>query len=266
MSDSLATEEDYRQVIEISISLLSKQTVPLEQHPPASSSSSYPSGRLTKQERAIIEKSKHFEAEILQTLQQVDKKDDWYLKYKRLAGKLQKEKSQHSVLEDFIQSQNKKITVLVDHVEKLMKALKIESAKRLKIIEESRKNEKEDGALQAKIDRQQRIIATQQRALHEVNEGSKVLEDQLKLMDEKYLELRGKLDVTRDHFMKQIKLVKKENGGQYNSLHANKSKWSRQQKTKVSRNLPGDQESQHATICYLSTNERANSCSCGEKN
>lgn len=162
MSDSLASEEDYRHVIETTISLLSKQSAPLEQQPPTSSSSP-PSGRLSKKERAIIEKSKHFEAEILQTLQQVDKKEDWYLKYKRLAGKLQKEKSQHSVLEDFIQSQNKKITVLVDHVEKLMKALKIESAKRLKIIEESRKNEKEDGALQAKIDRQQRIIATQQR-------------------------------------------------------------------------------------------------------
>lgn len=37
-----------------------------------------------------------------------------------------------------------------------------------------------------------------------------MLEDQLKLMDEKFLELRAKLDITRDHLNKQIKNVKKE--------------------------------------------------------
>lgn len=48
------------------------------------------------------------------------------------------------------------------------------------------------------------------RAIKEVTEGSKVLEDQLRLMDEKYLELRSKLDLTRDHLHKQIDKVKKE--------------------------------------------------------
>ncbi|RYH24381.1 hypothetical protein EON65_16800 [archaeon] len=43
-----------------------------------------------------------------------------------------------------------------------------------------------------------------------MTEGSKVLEDQLHLMDEKYLELRSKLDLTRDHLHKQIDKVKKE--------------------------------------------------------
>lgn len=37
-----------------------------------------------------------------------------------------------------------------------------------------------------------------------------MLEDQLKLMDEKFLELRSKLDVTRENLAKQIKAAKKE--------------------------------------------------------
>lgn len=46
--------------------------------------------------------------------------------------------------------------------------------------------------------------------MREVSEGSKVLEDQLRLMDEKYLELRTKLDITRDHLGKKIRAAKKE--------------------------------------------------------
>lgn len=45
----------------------------------------------------------------------------------------------------------------------------------------------------------------------ELREGTKVLEDQLRLMDEKYLELRSKLDVTRSQFQEIIKRVGKEN-------------------------------------------------------
>ena len=43
-----------------------------------------------------------------------------------------------------------------------------------------------------------------------MSEGSKVLEDQLKLMDEKYMDLRSKMEVSRDYFATQISKVKKE--------------------------------------------------------
>lgn len=49
------------------------------------------------------------------------------------------------------------------------------------------------------------------RVIAELREGTKVLEDQLRLMDEKYLELRSKLDVTRSQFQEIIKRVAKEN-------------------------------------------------------
>jgi hypothetical protein len=43
-----------------------------------------------------------------------------------------------------------------------------------------------------------------------LKEGSKILEDQLKLMDEKFLELRAKMDVTRNHFLEKLKKAQKE--------------------------------------------------------
>ena len=42
----------------------------------------------------------------------------------------------------------------------------------------------------------------------ELKEGSKILEDQLRLMDRRYLELRAKLDWTRHHADRQVKKAK----------------------------------------------------------
>ena len=47
------------------------------------------------------------------------------------------------------------------------------------------------------------------RAIAELNEGSKILEDQLKLMDEKFLELRSKMDASRSMYMKETSKLKK---------------------------------------------------------
>lgn len=44
----------------------------------------------------------------------------------------------------------------------------------------------------------------------EIAEGSKVLEDQLQLMDEKFLELRKKLDISRAHFGAQVDSAKQK--------------------------------------------------------
>ena len=43
-----------------------------------------------------------------------------------------------------------------------------------------------------------------------MKEGSKILEDQLKLMDEKFLELRTKMDVSRNYFVDKLKKAHKE--------------------------------------------------------
>ena len=46
--------------------------------------------------------------------------------------------------------------------------------------------------------------------MEQISEGSRVLEDQLKLMDEKYLEMRFKLDNYREQFNRVMNKQKKE--------------------------------------------------------
>lgn len=48
------------------------------------------------------------------------------------------------------------------------------------------------------------------RFVQEISEGSKILEDQLRLMDEKYLELRQKLGVARNQFVTALNKAHKE--------------------------------------------------------
>lgn len=56
-----------------------------------------------------------------------------------------------------------------------------------------------------KCDLESRKNFAKERLITELRESSKILEDQLRLMDEKYLELRIKLDWTREHGMKKLK-------------------------------------------------------------
>jgi hypothetical protein len=116
-----------------------------------------------KQDQIIFDKSKQFEEELRNAISTVENRGGWQEKYKRLIVKIRKEKSQNKVLEEFVQSQNKKIAVLVDHVDKLMRAIKLESAKRMKLIDENRKLRQQEEVSQNRIDKQSRIITIQQR-------------------------------------------------------------------------------------------------------
>ena len=49
----------------------------------------------------------------------------------------------------------------------------------------------------AKVNEKEKIIASQRRLIVELKEGAYILEGQLRLMDEKYYELRCKLDTAR---------------------------------------------------------------------
>jgi len=77
--------------------------------------------------------------------------------FNRLLTKYYREKKQNKIYEEFISTQNKKIDLLVEHIEKLMKSLKIESNKKLKILEELNVKRKEESGLQEKIAKQQRM-------------------------------------------------------------------------------------------------------------
>lgn len=99
----------------------------------------------------------------------------------------------------------KKIEILGDHLEKLMLNLKYEATAKMRTVEALRTSERYVQKLKEKCDTVTKKCNAKDRLIFELREGSKILEDQLRLMDEKYLELRGKLDWARDNGMKRLK-------------------------------------------------------------
>lgn len=118
---------------------------------------------LSAKELKLLKQTAAFEHEVHGEIEKADEGLGYAEKIDRLHQKFQKEKDQRKVLESYIQAQNKKIKVLVDHVEKLMKAIKIESNKRIHLIDENRRLGQEQSSVQLKADKQQRINTVQHR-------------------------------------------------------------------------------------------------------
>jgi hypothetical protein len=106
-------------------------------------------------------KAKTLEDELRLSLQSMDNLQMLKNKNANLFKKLNSEKQQRSVLEKFVESQNKKIKLLILHIEKLMKTLKIESNKTMRSLETNRQLKLEEANLQMKIEKQVKIIAAQ---------------------------------------------------------------------------------------------------------
>ena len=80
----------------------------------------------------------------------------------------------------------------------------LEATNKLKTTEQLRLLEKASFRYRDKIDILSKKSTAKDRLILELREGSKILEDQLRLMDEKYLELRTKLDWTRENGNKRV--------------------------------------------------------------
>lgn len=119
------------------------------------------------------------------------------------------EKEQKRALEIELNATKKKVEMLGDHIEKLVVHIKREGAQKMRLAEQLRTQEKESIKSKEKSEYIQKKSAAKDRLILELREGSKVLEDQLRLMDEKYLELRGKLDYSRSIAAKKIKKAEK---------------------------------------------------------
>jgi hypothetical protein len=104
----------------------------------------------------------------------------------------------------------KTIKMLSDHIEKLMSHLKHEAASKIRILDRQRAAERRVAELEESVSVLQRKGGAKDRLVLELREGSKILEDQLRLMDDKFLELRGKLDWAREHDEKRARRAVKE--------------------------------------------------------
>lgn len=147
-------ESSREQIVELQEKIQQKDEVPEKK--------SY-STNLSSKERKLLKQTAAFEQQVNVEIEKADEGMGYAEKLNRLNQKFQKEKDQRKVLESFIHAQNKKIKVLINHVEKLMKAIKIESNKRIHLVEENRRMSNEQGMILSKTDKQQKINTLQHR-------------------------------------------------------------------------------------------------------
>ena len=127
-----------------------------------------------------------------------------------LANRQRAEKEQRQRFEGAARAANEKVVALSEHIEKLMVHLKHEAAAKAKVNDLQRRTEREVALLKQRNAALGRRTGGRERAVDELKEGTKILEDQLRLMDQKYVELRAKLDWTRASSAKEVKRVTAE--------------------------------------------------------
>lgn len=103
-----------------------------------------------------------------------------------------------------------KIVALSEHIEKLMVHLKHEAAAKTKAMDAQRRIEKEFTECRDKSAALQKKNASKDQQIQELEQGAKILEDQLRLMDEKFIDMRNKLDWTRATSQKEVKKLNNE--------------------------------------------------------
>ncbi|KAL3666712.1 hypothetical protein V7S43_008336 [Phytophthora oleae] len=103
-----------------------------------------------------------------------------------------------------------KVAALSEHVEKLMVHLKHEAAAKTRAVEAQRRVEKELMEAKEKLASATRKHAAQDSKVAELEQGARILEDQLRLMDEKFIDVRNKLDWTRSAARKENKQLSTE--------------------------------------------------------
>ena len=120
------------------------------------------------------------------------------------------EKDLRSKCEQSLKLSNKKVEALSDHIEKLMLHLKHEATSKAKAFSTASRATSEVELLRARNGAIMKKNGGRERVIVELKEGAKILEDQLRLMDEKYMELRTKLDWTRLQSERTVKKKEEE--------------------------------------------------------
>lgn len=133
-----------------------------------------------------------------------------------LAGRTRQQKEARARSDTATKHANEKVVALSEHIEKLMVHLKHEAAAKAKLVDLQRRTEKEAALLRSRNGALVKKNAGRERVIAELKEGARILEEQLRLMDEKYVELRAKLDWTRASSQKEVRKVQQE----ANSLRA----------------------------------------------
>ena len=127
-----------------------------------------------------------------------------------LIRRLASEKDRRMDVEKQLKESGERVSALSRHIEKLMVHLKHEAAAKTKAAHNQTQGDKEIDALKKRNVVLAKKNKAKERTIVELQEGSRILEDQLRLMDEKFIELRNKLDWTRASSEKEVRRIQKE--------------------------------------------------------
>lgn len=120
------------------------------------------------------------------------------------------EKELRAKSEVLVREYAEKIAALSEHIEKLMVHLKHEAAAKTKAIDAQRRVEKELSECRDKHAVLAKKSSVKDKQLQELEQGARILEDQLRLMDEKFIDVRNKLDWTRATSQAEVKRLQHE--------------------------------------------------------
>ena len=130
--------------------------------------------------------------------------------YSSYPSRLANQKRMYMKSQAKLKDSNEKIIKLSQHIEKLMLHLKHESAAKVKSAKTVRRLEKASAAQKEYIKSLEQKLSNRDHAIKQLRAGAKILEDQLQLMDEKYIDIRGKLDWTRQQSKREVAKIQKE--------------------------------------------------------
>ena len=154
---------------------------------------------------ALLHLFKQLQDELRQALKAGDDIKLLKAKLENLVERARRDKERYLLAKSGEEFAKKKMDMLRDHLEKLMTHLKHEATAKVRCQEQLRVQERELFKVQEQKAVIQRKSNAKDRLVLELREGSKILEDQLRLMDEKYLELRVKLDWARENGEKKVR-------------------------------------------------------------
>lgn len=131
-------------------------------------------------------------------------------KTKQLVAQLRAEKANRLKENEEFSHHYNKIDILMDHIDRVMKQLRMLSAERHKALENYHAERKAHNASKKFIEELQRTVKIRSRCVAELREGSKILEGQLQLMDEKFHLLQSKMATIRSFQQNHVNKAKKE--------------------------------------------------------
>ncbi|KAH7479618.1 uncharacterized protein KRP23_6406 [Phytophthora ramorum] len=165
---------------------------------------------LRSRNKRLIERTERLESEL--DIAQAGLRDLQSMREKvvEVVGRERVEKELRAKSELANKELSEKVAALSEHVEKLMVHLKHEAAAKTRAVEAQRRLDKELVEAKDKLATAIRKHAAQDAQVAELEQGARILEDQLRLMDEKFIDVRNKLDWTRTAARKENKQLSAE--------------------------------------------------------